>query len=88
MIKNILHFWMFCISFDQILRALFVALPYEKVIKICVINLLISFKFLLASISVWPPDKKAIPGTSCGTFFLRQSRVFSAISLQKLIDCY
>ena len=42
--------------------------------------LLISFKFLLASISDCPPDKKAIPGTVSGTFFLRHSKVFFAIS--------
>ena len=42
--------------------------------------LFISFKFLLASISVCPPDKKAIPGTSLGTFFFKQSSVFLAIS--------
>ena len=41
--------------------------------------LLISLRFLLESISDCPPDKKAIPGTLLGTFFLRQSKVFLAI---------
>ena len=39
----------------------------------------------MASNSVWPPDKKAIPGTSLGTEFLRHSSVlFETSSLDIL----
>ena len=42
--------------------------------------LLIKFKFSVASTSVCPPDKKAIPGTSVGTFSFKHFRVSFATS--------
>ena len=52
----------------------------EVIKKLVSLILFISSRFLVASCSVWPPDKKAMPGTSLGTFFFRQSKVFFAIS--------
>ena len=47
--------------------------------------LFIKFRFSVASISDCPPDKKAIPGTSDGTEFLRHSKVnFATSSLEML----
>ena len=70
--------------FDQLFKALCCkALPYEKDIKKFVsLILFISFKFWVASTSVCPPDKKAIPGTSVGTFSFNHCKVFFAISLE------
>ena len=48
--------------------------------------MLIKFRFSVASISDCPPDKKAIPGTSLGTEFLRQSKVNFATSSFEIIS--
>ena len=45
-----------------------------------------SFRFATASISVWPPDKKAIPGTSDGTLFVKHSIVSSATRLLEIFS--
>ena len=44
----------------------------------------IKCKFSVASSSDWPPDKKAIPGTSDGTEFLRHSIVSLATYLPSI----
>ena len=71
MIKSFLNIFNVIFIFTNSCKALACSpLPYEKVIKNLVSFILfISFKFLLASISDWPPDKNAILGTSLGTFF-------------------
>ena len=46
------------------------ALPYENVkANFESLTLFISLRFIVASNSDCPPDKKAIPGTPEGTFF-------------------
>ena len=44
------------------------------------------FKFAVASISVWPPERKAIPGTNDGTLFFKHSNVSPAISSQDIFS--
>ena len=56
--------------------------------KLVLLFLFIKFKFSVASISDWPPDKKAIPGTSDGTELLRHSKVNFATSLFLLYGLY
>ena len=46
---------------------------------------MIRFKFSVASISDWPPDKKVIPGTSFGTDFLRHSSVLKETSSLEIL---
>ena len=47
--------------------------------------MLIKFKFSVASTSDWPPDKKAIPGTSVGTEFFRHSSVLLETSSLEIL---
>ena len=48
--------------------------------KEVLLYLLIKLRFSVASISLCPPDKKAIPGTSEGTEFFKHSSVSLATS--------
>ena len=49
------------------------------------LNLLIKFRFSVASNSDWPPDKKAIPGTSEGTELFKHFNVnFAKLTLKCL----
>ena len=55
-------------------------------VKLVLFNLLISFKFSVASSSVCPPERNAMPGTSDGTDSSKHFKVSSAIYLQSIFS--